>query len=198
MKQESSSSDALLVELGRIAVFWGYLDREINHCIASALICTPVQAAAIATELDNVAARCRLAISLTHTIECESQEWLSQVTNLFNHVANQLGPLRNRYMHDKWETSGDAHRRVDRRVRIRKEKSFSVPSIAFDNQIDVNLQELSTLQGRILTAIVRLTWVASDIEMIINREPPSKFLLLNVSQEIIDLEVDLLREGPST
>jgi hypothetical protein len=101
-------------------------------------------------------------------------------------------------MHDKWETSGDAHCRVDRRVRIKKEKSFSVPSITFDNQINVNLQELSTLQGRILTAIVRLTWVASDIEMIINKEPPSKLLLLNIPQEILDLEVDLLREGAST
>jgi hypothetical protein len=68
MKQKPSSSDALLLELGRIAVFWGYLDREINRCITSALLCTPIQAAAIATELDNVAARCRLAISLTHTI----------------------------------------------------------------------------------------------------------------------------------
>lgn len=178
---QSTEKDALdlMTELGRVSVFWGYLDRKINSCISMILRCDDAQTACISTQLDNVAARCRLLISLSHTLSIDREEWVEEFSTILKTVTDQLAPRRNRYLHDQWITNEAGHQRVDRRAKLRKAAAGEYKGLQFDLTIPVTLEDISDLQNQILEAIVRLNMAVVDIEKFNDGAPQTTLLLLD-------------------
>jgi len=105
--------------LGHLCAVWASLDRAINALLQNLLDCSEAQVACLATQMDPVASRCALARQLIYTMT-EQQWWIADYLILVNGITNQLGPLRNRCIHDSWEFHEKAINRVDRRAKLSK------------------------------------------------------------------------------
>lgn len=149
--------------LGHLCMFWAHLDREVNYLIGALLGATEQQAACIATELSDVAPRCRLVRTLSYTLDVP-QDWRDALGELCNLISNSIGPQRNRFVHDNWMEAGTAMKKTDRRVKIAKSQSFQPPGLMHEMTQDVTRHSLEELTVKALMAMARVATARFDIE----------------------------------
>lgn len=110
----------------------------------------------LATQMDPVATRCRLAKQLVFTVGA-GETWTDNFVKLIGIIEGTIGPKRNRYVHDQWKISAETIRRVDRRAKIAKPNAGQLPEIFFDTEHDVktdDIEELITLTAIATTGLL--------------------------------------------
>lgn len=103
---ETDHYDRYLFAMGRLCAVWPVLEREAGSLVGALLNAPDDQAACLATEIRDLAPRCRLIRTLARTIP-SPEEWRVDIDELCNIVTNELGPLRNRIIHDRFGTTED-------------------------------------------------------------------------------------------
>ena len=156
-------SNAFYLSLGRITIYWGTLDRELALLLEALLGTTESQTACLCNELPDVASRCRLIKSLSYTLDVP-QVWRNDLASLCNRLANDISPLRNRYMHDIWVEDRTAMRKIDRRAKITKAQAFKNPELRFDTEERITVDDLDTLAMKIFHDATNLATARFDIE----------------------------------
>jgi hypothetical protein len=155
--------DLYLRSLGRLCAAWSRLDRELNHAIAAVLKIDLAQAACIATEMNDVAPRCRLLKTLIYTIEAPD-DWRQTTSQLLNIIQNNLAPERNRLIHDYFGTSEEQIKKTDRRVRLIKPESFAALKLDFDRDETVDKDTADNAALRSIAAWAQLAQARLDVE----------------------------------
>ena len=161
-------SDAFLLSLGRLTVYWGTLDRELSALVTTLLRVTDAQAACLNTELPDVASRCRLIKSLTYAYPNVPQTWRNDVGTLCNRISNDLGQKRNRYIHDVWVEDVSAMKKIDRRAKIIKPQSFKDPTLKFNTEERLTVDDIDELAIKIIIASTAVATARFDMEALLN------------------------------
>lgn len=155
--------EAFTRSLGHLCMKWAILDRELNFLIGAMLGIKDQQMAAIATEMSDVAPRCRLIKSLLYTINVP-REWRESLDEVCNIISNKLAPSRNRFVHDHYVEAENAMSRIDRRTRISRAQSFQEPQLSHDQHIDVDGWDIDELTLKALSASARIATARFDLE----------------------------------
>lgn len=115
----SPSFDAHLRALGRLCITWAVLNRHLTD-LASVLIgAGPEITAAIYSGNETLGPRCE-AIKKLVVVRPPSEKWQEKLTALVEQIQFQIGPLRNRFVHDEWHDGQDGITRIDFRTSLEK------------------------------------------------------------------------------
>ncbi len=165
--------DLHLLALGRLTTYWARLDIEISALLQTMLQLSDDQMACVATEMPDVAARCRLIKTLSFTLDAET-EWRDTLIELTHIVANNLGPKRNRFTHDYWYPSESEMFKIDKRVKINKPQSFAKSSLRHSTEEKVHVDEVDSLSISVIMASAELAKARFDLEGRTPDGPPPK------------------------
>lgn len=183
-----------LTSLGRLCTVWAKVDREINHLLAAMLKITDEQVACIAHELDGVAARCRLIKTVALTFD-NDREWRLALETLVNIISSDLGPKRNRYVHDLWIDRDEKMLKVDRRVHVGKAASFTDKLLSFDIESNVYYDQVDTVTIQLILAAAELAKGRFDLEGRTPDGPPPRVPQLRLHRVLRIQEVVLPADG---
>jgi hypothetical protein len=155
--------DRYLLAIGRLCATWSVLDRELNSLLAALLDVDEPQIACIATEMNDVAPRCRLVKTLLYTVDVPA-DWRADVAELCNIISNQIGPSRNRLVHDRFGVSEDQILKMDRRAKLIKPTSFSDLKLEYDREELVDKDTVENVALKAMAASARLATARFDLE----------------------------------
>ena len=179
--------------LGQLCGAWATLDRGVNELLAVILKVDAAQMACIATEMDPVASRVRLTKKLLHTL-CMPGWWTDGLTQVLNIIENEVGPLRNRCIHDSWRLSEGQPIRKDRRAFLKKLEARGNHILQFDLEHTMKPDDIVTLNVDIMLGYLALKGAQCDLEdrREMNTLSPKQSLLCPV----VDTWEDRRKERP--
>jgi hypothetical protein len=173
--------DLHLLALGRLTTYWARLDMEINALLQTMLKLSDDQMACVATEMPDVAARCRLIKTLGFTLDV-APEWRGALIELTHAIANNLGPKRNRFTHDYWYPSESEMFKIDKRVKISKPQSFAKPQLKHGTEEKIHVDEVDSLSVATIMASAELAKARFDLEGRTPDGPPPKIPQLTLQR----------------
>ena len=123
--------DAHCLALGRLCVAWAVINRQLNDLLGALTRATPAAVACITSSIDAVGSRCEMVRKLGYE-DPISPEWAQLLDKTTIHIAQELAPRCNRYVHDYWCVDEGALRAPDRRARVRRAQSRQPIDLTFD------------------------------------------------------------------
>ncbi|MBU7579036.1 MAG: hypothetical protein KAF27_00990 [Porphyrobacter sp.] len=131
--------------LGRLSMAWSALDHDLQETFQWLVGTDEETAAIITTGLERVEARAapikKLVVS--QGIQPELADFIGA---LMNRITNEIGPERNRLIHDRWWLAQGGMERVDRRAAIKKAQSHQPASLQFNTSKLVQVSEINLLR----------------------------------------------------
>ena len=177
--------------LGRLCWAWAMLDRGVNELLAVILAVDAAQVACIATELDPVASRVRLIRKLLHTLGMPDW-WRNALTQALNIVESDVGPLRNRCIHDSWSLSEGQLVRKDRRAFLKKLKARGADILQFDLEHTMKTGDIDLLNTDIMLGYLAFRGAQRDLED--QRKNSALSLKQSLLCPVVDTWVDQRKE----
>jgi hypothetical protein len=165
MSEPTDAYDRYMLAIGRLCAAWAILDREINALLKELLKISDAQVACLATEMNDVAPRCRLLKTLSYTVPAPTQ-WKEAMSNLSGVIMNHISPQRNRYVHDYFSISDDALIKFDRRVKLSKISSFSDLTLHFDITESVTAEMVELVTIKAMSSAANLASARFDLEFL--------------------------------
>lgn len=141
--------DRYLTALGQLCACWAALDREISHLIGTILTISDDQMDCLATEMGDVAPRCRLLRNLVYTFECP-EDYRRSVHRTLNIITKDLAPARNRFIHDRFGEEGQRVLKIDQRMKLTKPQSFLDLRLSAGGASEVSSREVYTLAAKVM------------------------------------------------
>lgn len=128
--------------LGEVCMVWAALDRLLDHILMAMLDLGEHQTAIITTTIREIPPRCTMIERLLITFEFDDDwsDWLSSIMVL---LRDDLGPKRNRYVHDRWLVDASGMTKIDRQVKTPKPQSRQKRQIQFDTSEAVSIEQLT-------------------------------------------------------
>lgn len=130
--------------LGSLCMAWSQLDHTLQETFKWLVGTDDETTAIITTGLERAEARAtpikRLAVH--HGFEPQLVDFL---TGLLNRVTIEIGPKRNRLIHDRWWLGGSGMYHVDRRAAVKSAQSRQAPTLQFNTEHSVSPQEIDLL-----------------------------------------------------
>ena len=156
-------SNKHFIAIGKLCASWARLDRDLNRLLSALLSCNPLQTAAIATQIDNVAGRCRLIRHLLYTIPGQKW-WRDEVEKLITAIEQKISSKRNRYVHDSWVINDEKlFVKIDRRARLEKVQFIDSKMLTYDAKDQISAEDIHELHYNVIIAIACIEDVISDI-----------------------------------
>lgn len=149
--------------IGELCMSWAVLDRSIDDIFGPLIQHDKGVVACLATSMEKPDARIAVIKRLFVHFDVEI-EWRRWAESLFNRVVTELGPLRNRYVHDRWVLRNGEMETVDKRAKIRKVQSREPDKLVFDNSKVTTVDKVDRLRDYIDTVIVGLNFMQLDLE----------------------------------
>lgn len=169
MNEPLDAYDQICLSIGRMSRCWGLLDFELNLLLGTLLQIDEERTSCITTELRDVAPKCRTIRALSFAVGAP-QDWIAILTDLLNIIQNQLGPSRNRIIHDAWyETPEKGAQRLDRRAKITRPQAFNDFALSTNREHAFSVDDTDLLAVKIIAAMPRVAQARFDIESL-NRE----------------------------
>lgn len=149
--------------IGKLCASWALLDRELNRLLAVMLNCDAKQIAAIATQVDNVAARCRLIRHLIYTIPGQKW-WRDDFEKVLTIIEQKISAKRNRYVHDSWTVDDEKMWvKTDRRSKLETVQKINSKILTFDDKQKVARDEIGQLNHNVIVAMICIHDIIDDI-----------------------------------
>lgn len=149
--------DEYAVAVGNLASAWAGLDHRVDELFEPLLNCSEEKVACITVE--NIATRCEMLKKLLHTERLPSK-WTAWVEGLLNRTANELAPLRNRFIHDSWGMSKTGFLRIDKRAKVGKVQSRQRPKLTYKTEHPTSVEDVYKLTMCVGTVSFAL-WAAT-------------------------------------
>jgi hypothetical protein len=166
--------DDYALALGQLSMGWAALDHTLQETFQW-ILGTDVETAAImASGLDSIESRATPIKKLLvhHNFESDQIDFINK---LLNRVVNEIGPLRNRHIHDRWWLTEGGMKRVDRRATVKKPQSRQRPSLDFNSEKTVNLSEIEQLTEYIYTIEIALWHLNIQLHIWRNKGWPPRY-----------------------
>jgi hypothetical protein len=107
--------------IGMLTIYWASLENTLTHVILTLLQSDEMTASCIGASVDKAAGRAMLIQRLVlRPNESPADEWRDCMLGLCDQITNNLGPKRNRLVHDDWNISETAIERHNTGLRIGK------------------------------------------------------------------------------
>lgn len=150
------------IHLGRLCISWAALDHELDSLFRPLLQCSAEQIAALVGNIDNTAARCEMLRRLIF-VEAPSEPWREWFVGLIDRITNELGPMRNRYIHDAWSVFSQPLVRRDRRALVKQAQSRQPPKLVFNTEHVAEPGEVERFTSAVSTVLAAVAFAAIDL-----------------------------------
>lgn len=146
--------------IGLLCIAWAALDRQLVELISAVTPVSKEVALIIAPEV--IAQRCEMIKRLTFTRKMQ-EELRDSLTSLMDKIGQDIGKRRNRFVHDGWQIAEGLATRLDKRVFIRKPKSFSAAKLEYETRYDYTPEQVEDLCWEVSVASVCVSAAISDL-----------------------------------
>ncbi len=164
MSEPLDTYEQICLSIGRMSRCWGLLDYELNLLLGEMLHIDDERTSCLTTELKDVAPKCRTIKALSFAIGAP-QDWITPLTELLNVVQNQLGPSRNRIIHDAWyEAPEEGGLRLDKRAKVSRPQSFSDFALSTSREHEFSVDDVDLLAIKIIASMPRVAQARFDVE----------------------------------
>lgn len=160
-----AKNDGHAKAIGDLCIGFSSLDWAITQLYVPLLQCSEAQAVCVADE--NISRRCTSAIKLLH-LEDLPLDWLNWVVALLRRADGELGPMRNRYIHDAYAINETSTVRIDRRPKLGKPQSRQRQTVTYNTEHDAPLAEIE--QARECVSTVRWALAAATQSLAVWRQ----------------------------
>jgi hypothetical protein len=162
MKESEAKILEHATSIGLLCISWATLDRKLDPLIGLLLPCSKEKVASIAANIEQVGARCEILKRLV-MVESPSPEWRGWFIAILDRISGEIGPLRNRCVHDYWRLKGGQMTRQDRRAKIAKPQSHEPERLIFDTTYVMPTDQVERLILRIEAALTALLAAETDL-----------------------------------
>lgn len=153
-------ADSFAKAIGNLSIDWAHLDRKLDELFQPLLNCTAEEVACILVE--NIDARCSQLKRLI-TVAKPPRDWRDWIFAVLNRAANEIGPKRNRLLHDTWDFRDNTAARTDKRAKIKQAQSRQEETLSFDTKHPVSAEEIELLTSCVFTVSMALDAAKLDL-----------------------------------
>lgn len=148
--------------VGLLVIYWATLENCLIDVTQSLLDCDDESAHSITSTIDKAVGRAMLIKRLCHRKSSPSDEWRDCLSGFCDRIANDLSPLRNRFVHDEWFPTVRGIIKRDRKLKIQKAASRQPSSLVFSATQEVDITEIYVLTDAIVKTMVYMQFLGSD------------------------------------
>jgi len=145
--------DLITKALGELSVSWTHLDAAVDKLFQPLLNCTAEEVSCILVE--NVNARCSMLKRLI-VVAKAPQDWQKWIFGLLDRISNEIGPMRNRLLHDALQVSDEGAYRIDKRPRLGRMRADQPISLSFNARHPVTIEDIHLLGDKMFTVSTAL------------------------------------------
>jgi hypothetical protein len=153
--------DPVAIELGYIIMEWAAIDDQLDQFIAEL---GHIDDKAIADILcGNIELRGKIQITKGLSfVRKRSDDWLSAIVKVLDHIDNELRPKRNLFAHAHWfhfKRRSGAPTLITKRTKLTKPQSFKLLELETRQMHDYNLSDLRKFRSQLTYAWVDLMFL---------------------------------------
>lgn len=148
--------------IGELCISWAALDHAIDELLECLLNCDREIVVSISSSMDRLSPRVEIAKRLMVHLSLEEpwQQWFSKI---FTRITEELGPLRNRYVHDRWKMKRGETWRIDSRAFVAKPQAHKPKQLYFDARHVTPATEVDRLRDNIDTVTYAIEIAVYDL-----------------------------------
>lgn len=163
MKEAQSAMLDHARAIGELCMSWAALDNAVDSLLEPLMNCDRAVAASIAAATDRLESRIGIIRRLLVYRELDGP-WREWVEGLFKRITDELGPLRNRYVHDQWRLKSGTILKIDKRAAIRKPQSRQPDRLVYDTSDVTPTEAVDRLRTYIDTVLFAMQFAVTDLE----------------------------------
>lgn len=130
--------------LGKLCMAWSALDHDLQETFQWLVGTDDETASIITTGLERLEARATPIRKLV--VSQKFQPDLADfICSLMSRITNEIGPERNRLIHDRWWLESGGMAKVDRRAAIKKAQSHQPASLQFNTSKVIQVSDIDRL-----------------------------------------------------
>ena len=148
--------------IGSLCATWAVIDRALDQLLAALIPTTIDRVTCITTSASDVSSRCEMLTRLI-TLEHPTPAFRNWLISLLRRVSGEIGPLRNRYVHDAWAVRNGELLRYDRRAKIGKAQSHQEATLQFDLTHVTPFDEVQRVDERAKYVMTGLLFAEQDL-----------------------------------
>lgn len=149
--------------IGELCMSWAALDHSVDQLLEPLLNCDRAIVASVSSSVDRLEPRVDIAKRLIVHAEF-GDPWQHWFFDIFARITDELGPLRNRYVHDRWRMRRGEMQRVVKRANVAKSQSREPKKLVFDSVHITPVAEVDRLRANIDTVTYAIEIASYDLE----------------------------------
>lgn len=169
MRIPSDTLDQVATEIGRSSYWWANIEHTLQSlCVNLArfadedLDSEPVWSV-LGTILSHMDVRQRVAVAKVLAAQSVDPDLYGQIERLLNTIDNDLRNERNRFVHDHWNTDGDAIGRRKYGARVTRPQSRTLAITQSTDRMYDDVAEVAQFSGRVASAFDKLTTLDREL-----------------------------------
>jgi hypothetical protein len=144
--------------IGMLTIYWAALENSLLTVIERLLETDQLTADSVGTSIEKAAARAALIQRLVRRPgKAPSAEWVDCVAGMCEQISNNLGPARNRLIHDEWNVSETYVTRINRSVKIGKMSAHSAKTLLSNKATPSHVTEIYELTSKVVHTMLHLS-----------------------------------------
>lgn len=148
--------------IGELCIAWAALDHAVDQMLEPLLNCGRDIVACISSSMDRTGPRLEIAKRLVVHLNLDDT-WQGWLTDIFSRITEELGPLRNRYVHDRWRMKRGEMWRIDSRAQVKKPQANQPKQLFFDSGEVTPVTEVDRLRANIETVTYAIEIATFDL-----------------------------------
>ena len=149
--------------IGELCMSWAALDYAIDRLFDPLLGCDKAVTASLTSSMEKMEARIA-AIRRILVQEGISKAWSNWIDGLFRRILDEIAPIRNRYVHDRWQMKRGELQKIDKRASSKKLQAFQSNQLIFDTTKAIPTKDVDRLREYIDTVLWAIEIAAMDLE----------------------------------
>lgn len=159
-------AEALVAEhsqaIGELCISWAALDHAIDKLLEPLLNLDRATVVSITSSLDRMEPRLQIAKKLLVQTGL-SDQWQKWFHAVFTRVSDELAPLRNRYVHDRWHMRRGEMQRVERGGKVAIPQARQPRRLVFDSEHITPAAEVDRLRSNVDTVTYAIEIATYDL-----------------------------------
>ena len=148
--------------IGELCMSWAALDSAIDELLEPLLNCDRTTAASISSSIDRLEPRVEIAKRMIVHADF-GEDWQKWFFAIFQRITDELGPQRNRYVHDRWRMRRGEMQRIAKRAVIEKGQAYQALKLTFDHEHVTPVGEVDRVRSCVDTVTYAIELAANDL-----------------------------------
>jgi hypothetical protein len=162
IEQATATHHAHARAIGELCISWAALDHAIDELLEPLLNRDRQIIACISSSLDKLGPRVEISKRLI-VHEGLSEQWQDWFSDIFSRITDEIAPLRNRYVHDRWRMKRGEMLRIDSRAVVKRVQAHQPKTLVLDAVHVTPVDEVDRLRANVETVTYAINIASYDL-----------------------------------